>query len=171
MVKALVLRTNGTCEEMDLKGYEAYQKVVGGNFEMVPITKGYVDPNQKTTTTKKKRLTCYANEEGLMLQLPTNPWGGFLQVLGAYISHGFLIVGDVIVMGTNKDGDDGNVDPYIVSLAKEFIECEDEDEFYVNLETLNTPIKKKKKSEEVVVITKKKRQASSDVASKKAKNV
>jgi hypothetical protein len=130
MVKALVLYTNGEYAEVNLKGFEDYQKYVEGNIESLPIDRGYVNPNKTTT---KQRLSCYANEEGMIRQLPSNPWAGFLSVLGVKLFSNIFIFGNVLVLSAN----DRSIDPYIVNLAKEFTDCEDEDDFYVSLEKIN----------------------------------
>lgn len=139
MPKALVLLTNGKYKEVSLKGYKDYQKEVDGNIELMPVSKGYVNPDKPSTQkTKRSVLTCYANEVGMMnADMPINPWGAFLSALGITGFQECLIWGNVIVMGINKFGDDGDVDPYIVKLAEEYSECEDEDEFIVKLEKLN----------------------------------
>lgn len=148
MVKALILYTNGKYEEKALKDLEAYQEVVKGSIEMLPVKRGYVNPS----VTTKRKLLCYVNEEGMIAQLPSNPWGGLLQVLGVAMHPAFPIFGNVIVFSESKDGDEGPVDSYVVSLAKEYKDCEDEDAFFVALEKLNerkaVVNNKKKRNEE-----------------------
>jgi hypothetical protein len=138
MVKALILYTNGKYKEVELKdidsedGLDDYQKYVEGSIQSLPITRDYINP--LNITTKKQRLSCYVNEEGMLKDLPSNQWAGFLGILGVRLNFGGIIYGNVIVLSNN----DKNIDPYIVNLAKQFKECEDEDDFYVSLQKINT---------------------------------
>lgn len=145
MTKALILYTNGKYEEKSLKDYKEYQKIVGGNIEMLPVMRGYVNPSQHYPGAERPRLLCYVNDEGMIKQLPSNPWCGLLSVLGVSVYSGMPIFGNVIVFSEGEDGDEGVVDPYIVSLVKKYKECEDDDAFFVALEKLNTPDIKRKK--------------------------
>lgn len=143
MVKVLILRRNGKREVKHIKGYEEYQEAVGGNFELMPTLRGYVNPSQKDAS-PRRRLTCYANEEGMIRQLPSNPYAGVLSALGVGISFNMYVFGDVLVFnGFDNNGNEKSVDPYLIKLFEKYEACEDEDTFYCALEELNTRKKKK----------------------------
>ncbi len=146
MPRALILYTDGRQEVKVLNGYEAYQKVVCGNIESLPIARGYVNPEKKNAAGKRSKLVCYVNDEGMIKSLALNPYAGILSILGVQLSLGLYIFGNVIVFADSDDGDDKPVDPYIVKLfadAKGRDDEEDNDEFYLALKKLNDPIKKK----------------------------
>lgn len=121
MVKAVVLATDGTFKQVNVKSVEDYQKIVDGYIEALPIRKDYVNPTKRKNATQHP-LTCYVNEEGLMRQdLATNPYCEFLSVIGVAIGKTTPIMGNILVMATNdENGDDVSVDPYILSLIRDY---------------------------------------------------
>lgn len=136
MVKALILypanikeKKESRYEVINLKKIEEYQNYVGGDIESLPIKGGY--KNEKNV---QKKLICYVNEEGLLKDLPNNPWAMILDYLGVTIPWNMGgLYGNIIVFTENKEGDDGNIDPYVISLVEKFKECEDEDIFLCDL--------------------------------------
>ena len=141
MVKALILYTDGKREVKDIEGLDAYKEVVGGYIESLPITRGYVNPAKEA----RQSLLCYANEEGMLEQLPLNPYAAVLSLLGVYIHEGVSVYGNLILFSQSvKGGKKMAVDPYVVKLFDDFEACEDEDKFYMKLEALNKPKPTKK---------------------------
>jgi hypothetical protein len=146
MPTALLLKTNGEYEKVSPKTVEEYQKYIGGYVERLPINRGYVNPNKKSEG--RFNLVCYADEEGLFKDMPINPYAGLLSVLGVTLAMGIYIYGPVLVFSedTKNDGEEANIDPYIVELIEQYNAVEeDEDAFFVALEELNEPPKKSKR--------------------------
>lgn len=144
MVKALILYTNGNRSVKDVKGLEEYQKIVGGNIESLAMStgRGYFNPEKSA----RSELFGYANEEGMVLQLDTNPYAGILNILGVSLAFGIYLYGNIILFSYNSEtGKKSAIDPYIVNLFDAYDACEDEDEFYTTLTKLNNndkPVKK-----------------------------
>lgn len=138
MPKALVLYTNGTFEEVALKGFEEYQEIVDGSIQIMPLYRSYLNPNTK----KRSNLTVYVNEEGLLKQLPQNPWSMLISVFGIHVEWMYGgVYGNIIVFNTSSDNEDANIDPYIIDMAKEFLRC-DNNEDGDDLDQLLTRIEK-----------------------------
>lgn len=91
-----------------LNGLEDYQRLVDGNIELLP-------------TTRDAKVTCYVNEDGMLQELPINPWAPFLKTQGAYVRTGTPIFGNVVVLGEEtEDGEDTSIDSSIVKKAASF---------------------------------------------------
>lgn len=115
MVKAVILKTNGKFEEKDMKSLEDYQEAVGGGYvERLPRCKAhYFLP---ATGEQGMPVEAYANEEGMMRQLPSNPWSGFLMAIGFHITWNMVLFGDIVLFGK---GEKRHIDPALVELIKE----------------------------------------------------
>lgn len=177
MVNVLILYTDGKREVKNVKKLSDYQEAVNGHIELMPVVRGYVNPDKKTVQPRPK-VACYANEEGMMLGLPSNPYAGVLSLIGVRISFNIFVYGNVVLFsGFDAHGNEKAVDPYLVKLFDDYEACEDEDEFYVALEELNKPVKKTTSlpvvQEPVLIVenksTKRKKEDNSDISTKKAK--
>ena len=111
MAKAIVIKTNGQVESMDMASLEDLQKAVGGYIEAININ------------WENRALTVYCNEEGRVHELPINMacciW---LSKNGMYPALETPIHGDVVVIGECDDeGKDTDVpeDLVIPSFWKE----------------------------------------------------
>jgi hypothetical protein len=141
MVKALILKTDGTYVEQDLAGYKDIQKAVDGGFEMLPRRRIH---RLEDGSPSKNRLVCYVNDEGLMKHMKSNGWGMVLDPLGFFINWEFGgLYGNAVLVCEGKGGNDKDVDPYAKSLIAAFAACEDEDEFLTKLAKEQSPPKKK----------------------------
>lgn len=104
MVGAVVLLPDGTHKALKhVPSLKELQTFVGGFIELVPAPHA--------------QCIAYANEEGMLLQLPINTWREKLIELGFYIP--FTLHGAVVVLGENKDGEDCALDEEI---AKKLLE-------------------------------------------------
>lgn len=117
-VKGVVLFTNGTYEERTFKQLKDYQDAVGGLIEIVKL----YDARGKDVA------TAYVNEEGIMLNLPLNGFGGALSFM---LGNNPMLMGDMIVVGVDDgDGYDTDIDPLLLSFIKHVLptskELEDE---------------------------------------------
>jgi len=137
--KAVLLNTNGTHELVDLKGLNDYQKYIGGNIESLPCKSSYLNTNLN----KRFKLRCYVNEEGMISNMPNNPWDVLLGALGMHINWSFGgLYGPVLVLKQSGSGE-GSVDDYVLNVIKEFEKCENKDSFLTssflaNLEKINS---------------------------------
>lgn len=142
MVNALILNTNGTYEVKRITSLEDYQSAVAGNIEILPFSRNYINPNDKKKKQKQEKkqrqLLCYVNGDGMNLGLTPNPYAGVLSILGASLHMGIFLYGNVIIM-SEVDGVEKDIDPYIVSVMQDYKQCEDEDTFYIELERLVRP--------------------------------
>lgn len=140
MPNALILYTNGKHEVKHLNDIYEYQTIVDGYFTMLPVSRGYVNPEDTETkgVLSRPRLVCYANEEGRTRKMNINPHGGVLSLLGVFLEEmGATAFGNVIVFSDSDDGEDKDIDPYIVSLFDQYEACEDENKFYASLLAIN----------------------------------
>ena len=111
MAKAIVIKTSGKIERMDMDSLQDLQKAVGGYIEAININ------------WENRALTVYCNEEGRVHELPINMacciW---LSKNGMYPALETPIHGDVVVIGECDDeGKDTDVpeDLVIPSFWKE----------------------------------------------------
>ncbi len=133
-MNALILNTDGTIEEVFLKTLQDYQRRVGGCVELLPVVRKYISSDRT-----KKAAHCYVNEEGLCDNLPLNPFAALLSLLGMYVNWGVGgIYGNVIILSEEDDGDDGNVDPFLVTVAKRYKDCEDLEDFIMEFDLSGT---------------------------------
>jgi hypothetical protein len=149
-LKAISLKTNGKYEIVQVKDYENYEEYVEGPTQRVPFKKqGYINPQTKMQC----KLSCYANEMGMITNLPSNPWAGLLSLFGASLFQGIFLFGNLLLLSKNQRGGDCDIDDYIIHIVKKFSDCHDEDTFYIQLKkTLKTSLitfqQDKKKKEE-----------------------
>jgi hypothetical protein len=99
MAKAIVIKTSGKIERMDMDSLQDLQKAVGGYIEAISIN------------WENRELTVYCNEEGRVHELPINMaccmW---LSQNGMYPALETPIHGDVVVIGECDDeGNDTDV--------------------------------------------------------------
>lgn len=132
MPRVLVLFVDGTCEVRRARGLKGLQACVGGNIEDVITTRYYWSDNDE-----RREFLCYANEDGRLRNLPANKWSPLLKTLGLFIPDNYGLLGDVVVMAEDEDGDEASVDPYIVKLCTDYIHCDDKDIFIAQLEERN----------------------------------
>ena len=71
MAKGTIYKTNGTTEEVEINTLEDMQKAVGG----------LIEPFYRENMVEG--FDYYANEEGLLIGLPVNPW--FDEIVGNVI--------------------------------------------------------------------------------------
>jgi hypothetical protein len=169
-MNALILRTDGTREERKVKDDEL-PAILGCNYvERLPHLRGYRHPGDKQGT-PLHYLSCWVDEEGMLRQRKSNGYAGVLMALNVQLSMGYALFGDVVIFSRSQAGKERAVDPYLVKLCQEYEDCEDEDEFFVALEELNSnkaPKNKttsKKKVPKKKAASKKKKKASSSSAS------
>lgn len=117
-VKGVVLFTDGTHEERTFKQLKDYQDAVGGLIEIVKLY----------DAAGKDLATAYVNEEGIMLNLPLNGFGGALSFM---LGNNPMLMGNMIVVGTDDgEGYDTDIDPLLLSFIKHVLptskELEDE---------------------------------------------
>ena len=148
MVNALVLYTDGKREVKDVKDVndlEEYQKIVGGSIERLCIPGSYYNPQKKSHSL----VTGFVNDEGMVKDLPTNPYAGILSLLGVELCCGLFIYGNVILFSATANGGKRAIDPYVVKLFDDYEACEDDDDFFCEMEALNkTPKEKKPKKKD-----------------------
>jgi len=99
MAKAIVIKTSGKIERMDMDSLQDLQKAVGGYIEAIGVD------------SDKYGVTVYCNEEGRVHELPINMacciW---LSKNGMYPALETPIHGDVVVIGECDDeGNDTDV--------------------------------------------------------------
>ena len=132
MVAVVVLKTDGTWEKKDLEE-EVFGKEVGGYLESVPVRYGYTPDGGKT----RRDLLCYANEEGLLKQLPHNPWSALLYALGVDFNLLMGLCGNLLLLSE----DEKSVDPYICEVVEQYKKADDDgtsDDFFVELAELHS---------------------------------
>lgn len=98
-VRCLIIKSDGTLEERTIvQSLETMQKIVGGSIEDVGIPGGSV----------------IVHGEGLNRNLPINP------LATCFVSNGWLIVGDVFIVGkSNRWGWYTSCPPEIIARVKE----------------------------------------------------
>ncbi len=70
--------------------------------------------------TKDDSLTCYVNEEGLMKNLPKNPWSRFLIEIGVRIAPNTPIAGNIVVLGgPDEYGEETSVTTQVLEYARQ----------------------------------------------------
>lgn len=123
MVKAiLLLDKTGEYRLVDIGSRDDYAHHIGGYIEEIDVARGYTNPDRKDLFVKR-RVTCYANIEGNM----PNPWTKVVNILRGHYTPLF---GNILLMCQDEtNGDDGDVDPYIVDLIKQYSVCTDEHTF------------------------------------------
>ena len=95
MPKAILIRTNGKVENLEVKNLEGLQSAVDGFIELLPIDHS------------KHDLTVYCNEEGRVNELPINMTACLWLIRNnMYPALECPVHGDVIVLG--KCDDEGN---------------------------------------------------------------
>lgn len=105
-VKGVVLFTDGTHEERTFKQLKDYQDAVGGLIEIVKLYDAQ----------GKDLATAYVNEEGLLLNLPLNGFGGALSFM---LGNNPMLFGNMVVVGTDDgEGYDTDIDPMLLSFIK-----------------------------------------------------
>lgn len=105
-VKGVVLFTDGTYEERVFKQLSDYQSAVGGLIEIVKLYDAFGNDF----------ATGYVNEEGHLLNLPLNGFGGSLSFM---LGNNPLLVGNMIVVGVgNDEGYDTNIDEQLLDFIK-----------------------------------------------------
>lgn len=144
MVKALILYSDGRREVKDVKGLKMYQTIVEGNIEALAMISGYVNPEKISNKYKRSELFGYVNEEGMIRELPANPYASILSILGMQLAFPSCLYGNIILFSYNSQtGKKSAIDSYIIKLFDDFEVCEDENEFLAALTHLNNPRSKK----------------------------
>jgi hypothetical protein len=129
MVRALILYTNGTIEVKNMVDYGDYEKAVGGTLTILPMKGGYKKPGTTLTTTSK--LMCYANDDWLGTpDIAPNHYTTLLSLLGVEFDDSVIMLGNIVVHNQNADGEERDVDAFVIHLFEEYNECTDEDSFY-----------------------------------------
>lgn len=118
MAAGVILFTNGSYKEQDFNTLKDMQDAVGGLIEIVKL----YDARGKDVA------TAYVNEEGIMLNLPLNSFGGAFSFM---LGNNPMLMGDMIVVGVDDgDGYDTDIDPLLLSFIKHVLptskELEDE---------------------------------------------
>jgi hypothetical protein len=117
MVAVIVLKTDGTWEKKELKPDE-FGKEVGGYLEIVPLRYGYTPDGGKT----RRRLLCFANEEGFLKKLPHNPWSALLYALGIYFDLALGLCGNLLLLSDKEK----SVDSYICGVVEQYKKADDD---------------------------------------------
>jgi len=99
MATGLRIRTNGTTEIVSINGLADMQGVVGGYIERVCS----VDSTQFEATFDNVEM--WANEEGLIHQLPINMKATVLRDMALGIPSYYAIVGDVLLTASKEGAD------------------------------------------------------------------
>lgn len=130
MVRALIVRTNGTLEVKDIKAScKVYAEEISRNItqaskkctyvECLPSMKGYRNPGDKKG--KRRYLSCYVHEEGMIRELPLNCYAGLFAALNQILVFNMFVYGDVVVVGRRLSSDhDTDVDQYVVDLFERY---------------------------------------------------
>ncbi len=104
MARGLVINPNGTVRSMLFDTLKSIQQEVGGPIEVVPLPYNV--------------LTIYCNEEGLYEDEPCpNP---IAMMLASDMGLPQLIVGTVVVLGPERNGDDTDISPVAERLIINF---------------------------------------------------
>lgn len=90
MAQGLRIRTNGTTETVSINGLADMQGVVGGYIEQVCSFDG---------------VDMWANEEGLMYQLPINMKATVLRDKALGIPSYYAVVGDILLTASKEGAD------------------------------------------------------------------
>jgi len=108
-VKGVVLFTDGTYEERVFKQLSDYQDAVGGLIEIVKLFDAFGNDF----------ATAYVNEEGRLLGLPLNGFGGSLSFM---LGNNPMLVGNMIVVGVDDgEGYDTNIDDGLLNFIKKVL--------------------------------------------------
>jgi len=173
-MKGLILRTDGSREVRVIKDAELadaveYMPDIDTRVERLPHMRGYRRPGDEGQF--ERFLSCWVDEEGMMKQLPSNPYAVLLMALNVYVSPPSIVYGNVVVFSRNQSGKECQIDPYVVQLLDEYDRCEDEDAFFCALEERNQIDKVKIDFDEKAPLgdqeTKKKKRRSDPVKKKK----
>lgn len=107
MVKALILDPlNKESRIVNLNRWDDY--CVDGYYEEIDVRRGYAD--SKRTKFVKRRVRCYASVEG---DIP-NPWSNIVNVLRGIYRPLFGTI--ILTCEDENNGEDGDVDPYLIDL-------------------------------------------------------
>ena len=99
MAQGLKIQTDGKTEIVSINGLADMQGVVGGLIERASSFDGtHFECNFN-------EVDIWANEEGLMYQLPINMKASVLRDMGLQIPSFYAIVGDVLIMASKEGAD------------------------------------------------------------------
>ena len=99
MAQGLRIRTNGTTETVSINGLADMQGVVGGYIERVCS----IDSTKFEATFDG--VDMWANEEGLIHQLPINMKATVLRDMALGIPSFYAVVGDVLLTASKEGAD------------------------------------------------------------------
>lgn len=128
-IRALLLRTDGEYGIVKVRGSEDFGLYIDGYIETIDVVRGYYNPWRSATV--KPRIRCYANIEGSQ----PSPWSNVVNVIrGAYTP----IFGNILLMSESLvNGNDADIDPYIVDVVERYAKCTDEASFLTVLYRYN----------------------------------
>lgn len=139
MVRALLLRANGTCKEVTLRTHADYRRVLGGKTEMMAT---------------RSRTQCYVRKDPQKYQLPVSDFGELLELMGFEIESidgAQQLMGDALLCGS-QDGDDVDLPRAVRDLVSTYVDCEDRALFLLEMANKATmPSVEEEESEESVV--------------------
>jgi Domain of unknown function (DUF3846) len=104
--KGVVLFTDGTYATRTFKQLKDLQDAVGGLIEIIHLY----------DASGNDFATAYVNEEGRLLDLPLNPFGGSLSFM---LGNNPMLVGNMVVVGIDDgDGNDTDIDEQLLAFIE-----------------------------------------------------
>lgn len=115
MVKAVILKTDGTFEKVNLYALEDYSRQLhNDHVSLLPTSRKYYAEKQK-----HQSPIAYVADNGIFLQLQLNPWLNFLSftILHPSVTQ---IYGNIILISEDKNGEEVNLDSYFITLIERY---------------------------------------------------